>query len=298
MRRLSLMLACGLLAFTSLQASTLAARKEIALTIDDLIMVGGAGKHPGKLRREERRFKQILATLKQENVPVVGFVLTDNIEQGQMPLLEEFAAQGGVVANHSDTHPSANKISADKFIANVDKADKILAPFMKSGTKYFRFPYLATSDKNCKKANAIYAYLKSKNYIIAPVSLDIKDYSANASFFNTNWRVRKQRLNAFRQSYLNRSWRLTLKAEAKAMKAAGHSVPLIMLIHSNGLNAEFLPDLISMYKQRGYTFVTLDQAMQDPYYHYDGSKEKIPGMMGCIKEQPLQAAKQQHLQSS
>src|SRR3990167_8789494 len=57
--------------------------KEVALTIDDLPFVGQTQNDPEKYRREHRRFMEILATLKQDQVPATGFVIAGAIERDQ-----------------------------------------------------------------------------------------------------------------------------------------------------------------------------------------------------------------------
>ena len=50
----------------------------------------------------------------------------------------------------------------------------------------------------------------------------------------------------------------------------------------NTLNSHFLGDAIRMYKQNGYRFVTLAQAMQDPFYR----SEKVKLLEGVPNCQP------------
>lgn len=45
----------------------------------------------------------------------------------------------------------------------------------------------------------------------------------------------------------------------------------ILLIHANLLNAYVLPDIINLYKQNGYEFVSLENALKTPR-----KKEKLP----------------------
>ena len=43
-------------------------------------------------------------------------------------------------------------------------------------------------------------------------------------------------------------------------------MPQVLLIHANLLNAEALPDLLEMFRRRGYRFVSLAEALADPAY--------------------------------
>ena len=40
----------------------------------------------------------------------------------------------------------------------------------------------------------------------------------------------------------------------------------VLLLHANQLNADSMPELLAMMRRRGYQFVTLETALQDPAY--------------------------------
>jgi hypothetical protein len=46
----------------------------------------------------------------------------------------------------------------------------------------------------------------------------------------------------------------------------GYEVRQILLLHANELNADYLTRLIRMLRARGYRFITLDAALDDPAY--------------------------------
>ncbi|MEM1244102.1 MAG: polysaccharide deacetylase family protein [Pseudomonadota bacterium] len=238
--------------------------KEVALTIDDLPFVGNAHQNPGKLRRENKRFRMILEILKKENVPATGFVVANSIEKGQWQLLEEFQRSGNLIGNHSYSHPNFNRISATAAIDNIKRADEILVPLL-SKPKYFRYPFLATG-KNCEEYTKIKDYLVTNNYIVAPVTIDSKDFRFNYQFLNIPWRKRKAYLNSFRRRYIGFIMSQTTRAERKAMKQVNRPIKQILLIHMNTLNAYALQDIIKSFRKRGYRFITLEEALTDPYY--------------------------------
>ena len=53
------------------------------------------------------------------------------------------------------------------------------------------------------------------------------------------------------------------------MEVVGREFPQILLIHANQLNADLMPDLLAMFRRRGYTFVSLEQALADPAYRLE-----------------------------
>ena len=122
--------------------------------------------------------------------------------------------------------------------------------------KYFRYPYLAEGRGETKQA--VQDYLNANQYVIAPVTIDSKDYLFNERLLNISWRVRNQHLNAIKNQYLAYIWDQTLRAEKRAK---GEDAKQILLVHANLLNSHFLGDVIQMYKQHGYHFISLTEAL-------------------------------------
>lgn len=239
-------------------ASTFAQTKEIAITLDDLPFVGASMNTPGNIQRANERFHRLLQVFVDHQVPVTGFVIAGAIAKDQWPWLEEFRAAGLSLGNHTYSHRNLDALSAQQYISDIDKADKILDPILTS-PKYFRYPYLAESRGMRKKQ--VLDYLGEHQYQIAPVTIDSKDFKFNAQLLAVHWTKREQALPRFKERYLSYIWNQTLLAE----KRAG-DVPTkqILLIHANLLNSYLLGDVIEMYKKNGYRFITLTEALQDP----------------------------------
>ena len=229
--------------------------KEIALTIDDLPFVGTNSATKGNLQRAHDRFEKILGYLVDSHIPATGFVIAGSIAQGQWSLLEEFRSAGFGIGNHTYTHANLNRISAERYIAEIEHADKILAPIM-TQPKYFRYPYLAEGRGATKQA--VQDYLTANQYTVAPVTIDSKDYQFNERLLHISWRVRDQHVNQIKQQYLNYIWQQTLKAEKHSKEDTSTQ---ILLVHSNLLNSHCLGDVIQMYKDHGYRFISLEEAL-------------------------------------
>ncbi len=232
--------------------------REIAITIDDLPFVGSANSRDSALKREHDRFLRILDTLVENKVPATGFVIAGSIERGQWQLLEAFHDAGFTIGNHTYSHANLNRTSSKKYIENVAHADEILSPLM-SHPRYFRYPYLA-EGRGEKKA-AVQRYLQEHDYIIAPVTIDTKDFRFNGQLYRVPYRARPNYLPKLRRQYLAYIWKQTLRAEKRAK---GKPVKHIILIHANLLNSHFLGDIIQMYREHGYRFISLSEALQNP----------------------------------
>lgn len=244
--------------FSGIINGSFAEQPEIAITIDDLPFVGSRSGTPGDITRSHDRFMRIFDTLVASKVPVTGFVIAGAIGKGQWDLLELFQKEGFQLGNHTWSHPSLNSMSADKYIANIDKADQILTPIMTT-PKYFRYPYLAESKG--EKKQQVHNYLAEHGYTIAPVTIDTKDYHFNAQLLAVNWRLRDKKVEGIRKHYLAYIEKQTERAEKK-MEKNGQAGKQILLIHANLLNSYCLGDIIELYKARGYRFISLEEALK------------------------------------
>ncbi|WP_131780889.1 polysaccharide deacetylase family protein [Legionella gresilensis] len=235
--------------------------KEIAITIDDLPFVGSTHGKPANLQREHDRFLQIVEALIDHKAPATGFIIAGSIEKDQWQLLELFREKGFILGNHTYSHKSLNNLPAEKYISDVDRADKIIEPLF-NGPRYFRYPYLAESTGD--KRQKVHNYLAEHHYIIAPITIDSKDYQFNAKLFAIPYRLRPQNLPRIKKQYLDYIWNQTLKAEARAQRQHQENAKQILLIHANLLNSHFLGDILDMYEKNGYKFISLEEALKAP----------------------------------
>ena len=123
--------------------------REIAITIDDLPLVASRMNTPGNQQRSTERFMKIVEAFSENKVPATGFVIAGSIEKGQWAFLEAFRKAGLSIGNHTYTHYSLNQVGAEKYIADIARADKVLSPIL-TEPKYFRYPYLAEGSKKSK----------------------------------------------------------------------------------------------------------------------------------------------------
>ena len=232
--------------------------KEIAITIDDLPLVASQLNTPNNQKRSIDRFTKIVEAFQKYKVPATGFVIAGAIEKGQWAFLEQFRNAGMMLGNHTYSHYNLNQMSAEKYIADVDRADKILAPIL-TEPKYFRYPYLAEGNKNTKQK--VYNYLAAHHYTIAPVTIDSKDFNFNEMAYKVPFRAREAYIMKLKPRYLAYIWKQTQLAEKRAK---GQNTKQILLIHANLLNSYLLGDILEMYQKNGYKFISLTDALKNP----------------------------------
>lgn len=245
--------------FITLSINAYTAEKEIAITIDDLPFVGSGTSTPGNLKRTQDRFNALINALVANNVPATGFAIGGAVAKNEWDLLESFRDKGFALGNHTYTHQSLGNLSADKYINDIEKADKRLSNVL-TQPKYFRYPYLAEGAG--EKKQQVLDYLKKNNYTVAPVTIDSKDYEFNAQFYRIPYRKRAANLEQFKKRYLAYIWKQTIAAENRANKNNKEPVKQILLIHANLLNSLCLESVLEMYKNNGYKFISLAEALK------------------------------------
>ncbi|MGQ3889430.1 polysaccharide deacetylase family protein [Legionella sp. CNM-1927-20] len=225
--------------------------KKIALTIDDLPFVGP---------KKNFHLNMILNTLKKKAIPATGFIIAGDIDHSGWIMLKRFYDEGFGLGNHTVSHANLNKLDLAAYLEEIELADQLLSPIL-TEPKYFRFPYLATS-KGEKKEKVI-DYLKTLNYTVAPITIDSKDFLFNRKLVALPKEVRNIYLNEeLKLEYLDFIWQQTLKALERNRRAHTPNQAQILLIHANVINAYTLADIINLYKEHGFTFVTLEDALK------------------------------------
>lgn len=223
-------------------------KKRISITIDDLPFVG-----------EFRNFhlNRMIETLIQHQVPATGFIIASEVRPNNWELLHKFRDAGLGLGNHTLSHANLNKMTTKEYIEEIKQADHILLPVL-TEPKYFRYPYLAMSSGQ-KKVD-ILCYLAKKNYQVAPITIDSKDFVFNQRLLSVPEINRRAYLEELKPFYLDFIWQQTIHAEHQ-INHNPHQAQ-ILLIHANLLNAYVLPDIINLYRQNGYEIVKLEDALK------------------------------------
>lgn len=244
------LLALAMLVLLVNNVAAAAAKREIAITIDDLPFVGeGKNFH----------LEKIINTLKAREVTVTGFVIAGNVRENNWAVLREFKAAGFGLGNHTLTHMNLNRATTEAYAHEIEEADKRLKSVL-TEPKYFRYPYLAVG--NGKKREAIQQVLTDNHYHNAPITIDSNDFVFNKILLTVPEKGRRKYIETLKLAYLDFIWQQTLLAEEKSHYSRRDDQAQILLIHANLLNAYLLPDIITLYEQNGFTFVSLEEALK------------------------------------
>ena len=245
--------------------------RRIAITIDDL-PAGAANSMPAAAITTMT--KQLLATLREQKIPVVGFVNERKLYFKWGEVDERIAAlnmwldAGFELGNHTFGHTSLNRASLKEFEDSVvqgESVTRLLLAQHNMKLRYFRHPYLDTG-RDLQTRREAEAFLVQRGYRIAPVTLDAWDW-----MFATVYDDAKKRGDAPLQqevvrSYLSYTTEVFSYFEKLSRDLVGYEPNQILLMHANQLEAEHIGDVLDLIRKRGYRFTTLESALGDSVY--------------------------------
>lgn len=251
-------------------SSASAQRREVAITVDDLPYTGAVIKNPEYTA--EAVNSRLLAAFMKHRVPVTGFVIEKTVENiGSTTgtrILKEWTTQGFDLGNHTYSHPDINQLSSERIKEEIVRGETTLAPLMKTAGKqpeFFRFPFNHTGDTEMKH-DVIASFLSQRGYQVATCTLDNSDYLFNdayAKMFASKDLPSEQRL---RSAYLSYTSDEIDYYAALNKQVLGYEPPEVMLLHDNPLNADTIEQILKMFEDKGYIFVSLKRAQSDPAY--------------------------------
>jgi peptidoglycan/xylan/chitin deacetylase (PgdA/CDA1 family) len=240
-----------------------AADRQVAITIDDLPRGGDRG--PVTLPAIRTMTQKLLQPFRDGRIPVTGFVNEGRVDLGPgglRKILDLWLDSGADLGNHSYSHLNINQETLDDYTADIVKGEPVVrAALAARGKKlrYYRHPFLFTgATPEIKKG--MQDFLDSHGYRVAPVTLDDDDYMFAVLYLKPEYRER------VRREYVPYMESIVEFFEKRSVEVVGREFPQILLIHASQMNADLMPDLLAMFRRRGYSFVSLDEALADPAY--------------------------------
>ena len=213
--------------------------------------------------------QRILTTLKEQSIQAAFFVTGANKtdKKGEY-LLNSWATEGHLIANHSYTHPNFNNEDMNKrsFEQELLKTDRIIAKYP-TYKKLFRFPYL-NAGKTSEQATGYQEILKKHGYQCGRVTIDNSEWYINSQLIKC---IRKEGLNSpkvkrYKDYYIQHILDKANYYERLSFAVTKRHINHTLLLHHNLTSALFLPDLIKAFRENGWQIVDADFAFQDPFF--------------------------------
>jgi peptidoglycan-N-acetylglucosamine deacetylase len=242
-----------------------ASAQQIAFTWDDLPAHSAL---PEGETRVDIGHKLIAAMQAEHMPPVYGFVNAVQLERepDSAPILKDWRDAGFFLGNHTWSHMNLNSMSLIDWEADLVKNEPVLEKYAAdTDWRWLRFPFLAEGDTPEKRAEAR-KFLSDHGYRIAAVTMSFGDYMWNEPYARCVAKNDTAAITQLETSYLQAASDDADLRRAMAKALFGHDIPYVLLMHVGAFDARMLPRLLKLYRDKGFTFVTLKDAENDPFY--------------------------------
>jgi peptidoglycan/xylan/chitin deacetylase (PgdA/CDA1 family) len=212
---------------------------------------------------------EMIRALRQHSAPgVYGFANGGQVldEPELREILLAWREAGFELGNHTFSHADLSQMSADEFVADVERNEALLAPLSPAGAaKYFRYPYLHEGDTP-EKRSAVRRWLTSRDYTVAQVTVYFEDWAWNDVYGRCVARKDEKAIARMKDLFLEAAKiRLAWSRELSA-RLFDRQIKHILLLHVGAFDALMLDELLRAYRADGVTLIGLESAVQDPAY--------------------------------
>jgi peptidoglycan/xylan/chitin deacetylase (PgdA/CDA1 family) len=248
-----------------------AQEREIAVTIDDLPLNG----QQFEVTRLQTMTGKFLTGTKKYQIPVVGFVnesllYIPNEADARIAILKSWTDAGIELGNHTFSHLGFKDTSLAEYEDDFIRGEAVTKMLLKQkGAKirYFRHPFLQMGA-TLKTEKSFEKFIGERGYKIAPITIDTMDWMFLAAYSKARSETNKEQLKRVSEEYLKYVDMRFDYSEKVSNELFGRPIKHILLMHANELNADNFDELIKVIKNKGYSFITLEQALKDPVYQF------------------------------
>ncbi|WP_375578634.1 polysaccharide deacetylase family protein [Marivirga tractuosa] len=246
--------------------SAFSQKRSISITIDDV---------PNTRKYLKENFNpRLLNILDSLDIPFTIFIneakVTNNeFDNKNKELLEMWIQnRNSIAGNHSYSHARYSAVGFDKFVKEIDEGEILTKHYVKKHDKelkYFRFPYNDMGADSTQHVE-IRAYLKSKDYVIAPFTVESSDWMYNYVYLHYLNNGKIDKAAAIGEQYVEKTLELVSFYESMANSIYKRPVKHIYLCHDNAINTDYICEIISKLKQEDYEIVSFEESLTDPIY--------------------------------
>jgi peptidoglycan/xylan/chitin deacetylase (PgdA/CDA1 family) len=197
-----------------------------------------------------------------------GRLDVDGERDQRTAILRSWVDAGMSLGNHSYNHEGFNDATLADYEADVLHGERVTRPLLEGKGKalvWYRHPYNQTGPTLDAKTR-FEAFAHDHGYRIAPFTVEAVDYLFTKFYEKAIGDRKQSQADQVMTEYLQFQDRMLDWAQAFSVETFGREIPQVLLCHVNRINADAMPELLRRLRARGYAFISLDQAAQDPAY--------------------------------
>ena len=277
LRAILALLAAACLAACATATPDEAGAKRIALTFDDV------PRNAGAFLSEDERTTRLIDGLERAGVEQAAFfVTTGNLGQttGGAERIARYVAAGHVLANHTHSHPHLSEVSADAFLADIDRASAWLAQ-QPSNRPWMRYPYLDEGRDDRAKREAVRAGLAARGLSNGIVTIDASDWHYDDLATQAKAAGQPIDMAALGELWVESHVQSAEFSDDLARRVLGRSPAHVMLLHEADVTALYVADLVAALRANGWIIISADEAFADPLAKM---LPDVPSAQGTITE--------------
>lgn len=231
--------------------------QEIAITFDD------APRPDSAIMSADKRTDELLKALHSAAVEEAAFfALEKNLGRGGETRLRKYANAGHIIASHSSSHLDLHKVSAEKFLNDIESADRALST-IPGFRAWFRYPYLHEGD-TVEKRDAIRDALIEMDYEQGYVTVDNYDWYIDKLAVDAIKRGENINFDELGELYIDNLTDAVTFYDDLARTYLGKSPRHVLLLHENDMAALFVDDLVARLRENGWKIIPASVAYEDP----------------------------------
>jgi peptidoglycan/xylan/chitin deacetylase (PgdA/CDA1 family) len=241
-------------------------QRQVAMTIDDI---------PNVEKYKKDNFSPILLhKFDSLKIPITIFINEGNIFKTDsivknFSLLNQWIKRDYVtLGNHTYSHSRYSEVALDSFKTDIIKGENIIRELANTYNKplsYFRFPYNDLGFDSLQHIEII-KFLKSKGYSLAPFTIESSDYIFNSLYMHYLNLGQKDKAVDIAKSYITTTLEYFNYFDSISISQYGRHIDQIYLCHDSYLNADYIDTLVNTLKLNGYSFISLQNALNDDVY--------------------------------
>lgn len=245
--------------------------RKVAITFDDLPAFESNDLNGTQIDAQNER---LLATLDREKIPAIGFVNEVKLYKWgevdeRIKALRMWLDDGFELGNHTYSHVSLNKVGLQAWEENVVEGEPVLKLLLAQHhmtLRYFRHPFLDTGPDLLTRRQAE-QFLSSRGYTVAPVTIDVGDWEFAPVYYDAKRKGDTAEENRVVAAFLDYANESLDYAERFSKQIIGYEPMQVILLHDSQLEADHFADLAAVMRKRNYSFITLDEALEDSAYN-------------------------------